>query len=364
MNYFCENNFKMVIRIILAVLLFVSLFSSKIYSQKSCYLIEDNEKYTYEMISSDLDSLVKLFPERTHLFSIGNSEFGLPIKVVRIGSKTPKKRSMLFVGNVHAREDYSSKFVMKFLNMYLLSFTGDSIIYKKATDYLADLDLYFMPVANPDGLKIAHEDWVNIEKFLPEINQIKKIETFGEWKANGKGIDLNDSFDDGTHALNKSYNSSPVPCSEGFKGKYAAEPIETQVIQKFVSEIRPLMTLSFHTKGDLIYWADSKTHSYFNGIDSLINDAALNVSNFYRVPVSPDPSTYGGGLENYVRYQFGLLGSCVELSSGDSERKQFPDSEFNKRVWKKAWKIPTTCIELVIKYANKIEEISLKYKRE
>lgn len=364
MNYFCENIFKMVIRIILAVLLFVSLFSSKIYSQKSCYLIEDNEKYTYEMISSDLDSLVKLFPERTQLFSIGNSEFGLPIKVVRIGSKTPKKRSMLFVGNVHAREDYSSKFVMKFLNMYLLSFTGDSIIYKKATDYLADLDLYFMPVANPDGLKIAHEDWVNIEKFLPEINQIKKIETFGEWKANGKGIDLNDSFDDGTHALNKSYNSSPVPCSEGFKGKYAAEPIETQVIQKFVSEIRPLMTLSFHTKGDLIYWADSKTHSYFNGIDSLINDAALNVSNFSRMPVSPDPSTYGGGLENYVRYQFGLLGSCVELSSGDSERKQFPDSEFNKRVWKKAWKIPTTCIELVIKYANKIEEIGLKYKRE
>ena len=364
MNYFCENIFKMVIRIILAVLLFVSLFSSKIYSQKSCYLIEDNEKYTYEMISSDLDSLVKLFPERTQLFSIGNSEFGLPIKVVRIGSKTPKKRSMLFVGNVHAREDYSSKFVMKFLNMYLLSFTGDSIIYKKATDYLADLDLYFMPVANPDGLKIAHEDWVNIEKFFPEINQIKKIETFGEWKANGKGIDLNDSFNDGTHALNKSYNSSPVPCSEGFKGKYAAEPIETQVIQKFVSEIRPLMTLSFHTKGDLIYWADSKTHSYFNGIDSLINDAALNVSNFSRVPVSPDPSTYGGGLENYVRYQFGLLGSCVELSSGDSERKQFPDSEFNKRVWKKAWKIPVTCIELVIKYANQIEEISLKYKRE
>jgi g-D-glutamyl-meso-diaminopimelate peptidase len=364
MNYFCENNFKMVIRIISAVLLFVSLFSSKIYSQKSCYLIEDNEKYTYEMISSDLDSLVKLFPERTQLFTIGNSEFGLSIKVLRIGSKTPKKRSMLFVGNVHAREDYSSKFVMKFLNMYLLSFTGDSIIYKKANDYLADLDLYFMPVANPDGLKIAHEDWVNIEKFLPEINQIKKIETFGEWKANGKGIDLNDSFDDGTHALNKSYNSSPVPCSEGFKGKYAAEPIETQVIQKFVSEIRPLMTLSFHTKGDLIYWADSKTHSYFNGIDSLINDAALNVSNFSRVPVSPDPSTYGGGLENYVRYQFGLLGSCVELSSGDSERKQFPDSEFNKRVWKKAWKIPTTCIELVIKYANQIEEISLIYKRE
>lgn len=347
----------------LLVLFWSVLISSQLISQKSCYLIEDNEKYTYEMISSDLDSLAKLFPERTELFSIGNSEFGLPIKVLRIGSGIPKKRSMLFVGNVHAREDYSSKFVMKFLNMYLLSFTGDSVIYNKAADYLDDLDLYFMPVANPDGLKIAHEDWVNIEKYVPEINQIKRMETFAEWKANGKGIDLNDSFDDETHSLNKSYNYSPVPCSEGFKGKYAAEPIETQVIQKFVSEIRPLMTLSFHTKGDLIYWADSKTHAYFNGIDSLINDAALSVSNFSRVKVSPDPSTYGGGLENYVRYQFGLLGSCVELSSGDSERKQFPDNEFNKRVWKKTWKIPTTCIELVIKYANQIEAISQKHKR-
>jgi g-D-glutamyl-meso-diaminopimelate peptidase len=248
--------------------------------------------------------------------------------------------------------------------MYLLSFSKDSIVYYKAADYLNELDLYFMPVANPDGLKIAHEDWVNIEKFLPEIKQIKKMETFAEWKANGKGIDLNDSFNDGTHAINKSYNASPVPCSEGYKGEFAAQPIETQVIQKFVSRIRPLMTLSFHTKGDLIYWADSKTHAYFNGIDSFIHDACLNVSNFSRVPVSPDPSTFGGGLENYVRYQFGLLGSCVELSSGDSERKQFSDNEFNKRVWKKAWKIPSTCMELVIKYANQLELISQKYRRE
>ena len=354
----------MITRIIVIVSIFVSALSSQVLCQKNCYLVEDDEKYTYEMISSDLDSLAKLFPERTELFSIGNSEFGLPIHVLRIGSVFPKKRSILFVGNIHAREDYSSKFVMKFLNMYLLSFTGDSVVYNKAAEYLNELDLYFMPVANPDGLKIAHEDWVKIEKFLPEIQQIKRMETFAEWKANGKGIDLNDSFDDDTHALNKSYNASTVPCSEGYKGSYAAEPIETKAIQDFISKIRPLMTLSFHTKGDLIYWADSKTHAYFNGIDSLIHDASLNVSNFSRVPVSPDPSTFGGGLENYVRYQFGLLGSCVELSSGDSARKQFPDNEFNKRVWKKAWKIPTTSIEMVIKYSGQLEEISQKYKRQ
>jgi g-D-glutamyl-meso-diaminopimelate peptidase len=341
-------------------LLFIS--QAIAFGQKSCYLIEDNEKYTYSMIMSDLDSLHKLFPERTHLFSIGNSEFGLPINVMRIGNKEPKKRALLFVGNVHAREDYSSKFVMKFLNLYLLSFTKDSVIYDRATEYLKEVDLYFMPVANPDGLKIAHEDWEKIEHKLQEISQIKRMETYAEWKANGKGIDLNDSFDDGTHALNYSYNYSSVPCSEGYKGKNPAEPVETQHIQKFIEEIKPLMTLSFHTKGDLIYWADSRTHHYFNGIDSLINQEALKVSNFTYVPVSPNPSTYGGGLENYVRYKHGLLGSCVELSSGDSARKQFPDNEFNKRVWKKAWKIPVVCIEKVIEHAEEIERISNQHK--
>ncbi len=343
------------------ILFFISINS---WSQKSCYLVEDDEKYTYEMIQKDLDSLHKLFPERTNLFTIGQSEFGLPLTVLRIGSQIPKKRSLLFVGNVHAREDYSSKFVMKFLNLYLLSFSKDSIIYNKAADYLNDVDLYFLPVANPDGLKIAHENWIGIEKYLPQINEIKRIETFAEWKANGTGIDLNDSFDDSTHSLNRSYNYSPVPCSEGFKGKYPAEPKETKAIQSFVNELKPLMTLSFHTKGDIIYWADSKTHHYFNGIDSLINERALNSSGFSFVPVSPNPATYGGGLENYMRYKLGLLGSCVELSSGDSYRKQFADDQFNTRVWKKAWQIPVICIEEVINHASELEGIHTKFKKE
>ncbi len=354
-------NYPFIIRY--TTFLIIACVVNNVMAQKSCYLVEDNEKYTYEMIQSDLDSLHILFPERTHLTTIGTSEFGLPISVLRIGHKTPKKRAVLFVGNVHAREDYSSKFVMKFLNLYLLSFSGDSVIYKNAVSYLNEVDLYFLPVANPDGLKIAHENWNGIENYLTQINGIKKLETFAEWKANGKGIDLNDSFDDSTHSLNKSYNYSPVPCSEGYKGRYAAEPKETQAIQTFVSKIKPLMTLSFHTKGDIIYWADSKTHHYFNGIDSLINDLALKSSGFSFVPVSPNPSIYGGGLENYMRFQWGLLGSCVELSSGDSYRKQFADNQFNSRVWKKAWKIPIVCIEEVIKHADELEQIHNKHKR-
>lgn len=344
----------------LLIFTFTVLISDVFISQKQAYLVEDNEKYTFEMISSDLDSLNKLYPNITELFSIGKSEFGFPIEVLRIGSKNINTKSILFVGNIHAREDFSSKFIMKFINLYLLSISKDSIVYEQAVNYLDEVNLYFIPVANPDGLKIAHENWVNIEKQLPEIKKIKKRGGFTEWKANGNGIDLNDSFDDGTHTINQSSNLSLVPCSEGYKGKYPAEPIETKVIQKFISEILPLITLSFHTKGNIIYWADSKTHEYFNGIDTKINNKVTKASKFNLAPVSPNPVTYGGGLENYVRFQFGLLGSCIELSISNKTRTQHPDNQFNNLVWKKAWEIPIIYIENAILYSDEIISISKK----
>ena len=53
---------------------------------------------------------------------------------------------------------------MKFLNLYLLSINGESDLYPNAKSYLDSLDIYIFPLANPDGLKIAHEDWEGIEK--------------------------------------------------------------------------------------------------------------------------------------------------------------------------------------------------------
>src|ERR1044072_6269943 len=79
------------------------------------YFVEDTMKYTYNMIDEDLQLLRKKYPAFVHPVTMGKSEFGLEMSTVRIGRPVPKKRCVYLVRNVHAREDYSSKLLMKFL---------------------------------------------------------------------------------------------------------------------------------------------------------------------------------------------------------------------------------------------------------
>ena len=77
--------------------------------------------------------------------------------------------------------------------------------------------------------------------------------------------------------------------------------------------------------------------------------------------MSQNPETYGCGLENYVRAKMGLLGSCVELSKSDNNRKQYADSLFNKLVWSKSKQIPMVYIKEVFLRKKKILSISKSF---
>jgi g-D-glutamyl-meso-diaminopimelate peptidase len=346
MNRFC---------FLIFILTFYTYSQEKSWENNKHYVVEDTVKYTYSMILDDLTYLYANFTNFVHPVSLGKSEFGLEISAIRLGNEVKKKNSVLFVGNIHAREDYSSKFVMKFLNIFLLNLIGEDQTYPNAKKILDSLDIYFIPVANPDGLKIAHLDFVEIkDSFAIYRDSILLIETFEEWKANGKGIDLNASFDDGNHHLKKGKTFHSVPCSEGFKGKFPAEPKETQALQEFLIKTKPLITASFHTKGNVIYWADKGSHKKFKGIDKIINDKICKSSGFTAITISKSPIIYGCGMENYIRAKLNRIASCVELSSPENNRKQFPDSDFNLQVWNKAWNIPYEYLENAILYKDVI----------
>jgi g-D-glutamyl-meso-diaminopimelate peptidase len=328
----------------------------------SYYLVEDTAKYTYGMICSDLDYFLKTYPDWVHEEQMGKSEFGLELRTVRIGRPVLNKRSVFLVGNIHAREDYSSKLLMKFLNVYLLAIDGKSPLYPNAKSLLDSIDIYITPVANPDGLKISHNDLEGIEQAFALVKDSIFVEdTYTEWKANGIGIDLNDTFDDGNFELKKGGVVHTKPASEGYKGLVAAEAKETQALQNFVLAKRPLITASFHTKGNIFFWADAKTHPIFKNVDTEIVQKAAAVSGFRVSSISKNPADYGCGLENYVRSKAGLIGVCIELSRGDKTRFQHPDNQFNQEVWERAWQLPYLYIENAVIYGSRIEENARVY---
>lgn len=326
------------------------------------YVVEDTSKYTFEMIGADIDFFAQYWPENVSLFTVGTSEFGLPLRGFKISKGSEEKNAVLLVGNIHAREDFSSKLVMKFANVFLLSLEGKSSIYPHAASLLDAVDVYVIPVANPDGLKIAHEDVSGIEdSVVCWIDSIYCVESLREWKANGKGVDLNCSFDDGNWAVKKGGAFQECMASEGYKGTKPAEPKETQCLQAFVTDLKPLTTLSFHTKGNILFWADTKTHPLFEGIDTEMAGEVARKTVFRTGSIAKYGSDYGCGLENYVRARLGSIGVCVELADGDGGRTPHPDALFNEQVWLRAWEIPILYLENTVEHREHLQRIQAQF---
>ena len=172
------------------ILILFYYLNISVFAQKG-YYIEDDLKYTYSAILEDINKISVEFQPFVTVDTIGYSEFNLPIITLKISSgNSTLKKSIWLVGNIHAREDYSSKFVMKFANVFLLSLCGLDNTYTNASTLLETYDIYVSPVVNPDGLKIAHQDWTGIEQFKDSVLNIKCVDGLVAWKANGKGIDF------------------------------------------------------------------------------------------------------------------------------------------------------------------------------
>ena len=336
------------------VLFFMSVLHLSSFSQNSENLIEDSAKYTTSMIFDDVIHMMYHHNDYVDVHILGFSEFGQAIPIMKIhnSNNDTTKRPVLFVANLHAREFFSSKFLMKFCNQFLLSLKDESGLYKNAESYLDLYDMYVVPLANPDGLKIAQEDWEGIENHRADINKIKRIGPFSDWKANGKGIDLNNNFDDGNFHLKHGRLFEENPASQGHKGDYPCQAIEAKLIQDLIDSIRPVLTLSFHTKGDVLFWADRGTHDKFRGLDTKLNKRVSRECGLIMARVSQNPKDYAAGLENYVRAKTGTIGVCVELSRPNNKEAQHPPEKFNELVWQKCKRLPLIYLEELSKHYN------------
>ncbi len=112
---------------------------------------------------------------------------------------------------------------------------------------------WLIPLVNPDGALLCEEGLssapTSARKALLSWN--KGEQDFSLWKANGRGVDLNVNFPAkwGTGAKNVR-----APASENYIGKVPFSETESRALKAFTEEIRPDYTVSYHTKGEEIYW--------------------------------------------------------------------------------------------------------------
>ena len=113
-----------------------------------------------------------------------------------------------------------------------------------------------VPLVNPDGVALATRG----EKFLRTLSPEKQAFLFKTneesfdfslWKANANAVDINVNFDAN---WGEGVSNIRYPASEDFIGYSIASEIETQALVQLTKSFAPTATLSYHSKGEEIYW--------------------------------------------------------------------------------------------------------------
>ena len=112
--------------------------------------------------------------------------------------------------------------------------------------------IWLIPLANPDGALLSQRG-LSAAKDSPYLRFLSAFSN-GElrlWKANARGVDLNVNFDakwgEGMRNVRKRG-------AENYIGERPFSESESLALKRFTEEIKPDYTVSFHTKGEEIYW--------------------------------------------------------------------------------------------------------------
>lgn len=204
----------------------------------------------------------------------------------------------ILVAGVHARENIATDVVCKMIDDGLF-------------DEITDFNLSFVLMANPDGVELSKNGILSVpkkyQKYVLKINN--NSYDFRLWKANGMGVDINNNFDArfGTNI------HSHEPSSSGFAGKQAESENETKAIVNYLKNINPFFVISYHTKGEEIYY------NFFQDEHELVRDKLIaeRFAKSTGYVIKNPEKTSSGGLKDYVVSKFKIPSLTIELGNDE-----------------------------------------------
>ncbi|OZU90171.1 peptidase M14 [Virgibacillus indicus] len=268
-------------------------------------IVSDVNNYTYEKMLQDIQQLHTVYP---FIFSqtIGNSVMGKEIIELQIGSG---ERQVHLNGSFHANEWITTPVIMKFVNEYALSLTNNLPIRGIfMLPMFLDTLLSIVPMVNPDGVNLVLNGSAAAGEFQNEVLTINnQNEDFSNWKANIRGVDLNNQFPALWEVEAERKPTDPQP--RDYPGPEPLSEPEAIVMAALARSRNFLRINAFHTQGEEIYWG-------FEGLEPPVSEVIVNeyarVSG-YRAVQYVDSFA---GYKDWFIQEFRRPGFTVELGRG------------------------------------------------
>jgi murein tripeptide amidase MpaA len=265
---------------------------------------------TLDEIEARLAELAAQYPALARLETLGSSLEGRPIRVLRVSGPgaTAQRGAFVVNGGQHAREWVTPMTVMYIAERLLLEYGSDA----RSTALLDKLELYLVPVMNPDGYVYTHG-------------------TNAMWRKNRRrgtgtcdGVDLNRNWSHGFGGE----GSSPDPCSEIYRGPAAFSEPELlglkALLDSLAAERRLMLHWDVHSNGASILSPWGYTRTPPRDVDPMNRLGAVIQSGMASVRGRSYP--YGtiavqlylasGVATDYVYGEHGAMAWGVELSGG------------------------------------------------
>jgi hypothetical protein len=282
-------------------------------------------------IRAELYSIAASHPDIVKLEVIGHTLQGREIIALKVTKDATTvadgtRPDVLYMGTIHAREWIATEVVRRELHYFVDNYGSKASV----TNLVNTRELWFMPVANPDGYQYTFDGDRLWRKNLRDNDHDGQI-------TNADGVDLNRNYDI-KWGFDDEGSSSQIS-SETYRGTAPASEPETQAHQALIDRLGFKFLVTYHSYGPLLLYpfgwqiqtptADDPLYIAYTGTDA---NPAITKSDPDGAEVDPgvgaDLYITNGTTDDYSYTKTGALSWTPELEEGcDGCGFVFPDNE-------------------------------------
>lgn len=278
-------------------------------------IVTDTDAYDYGKLVNDIRKLITVYPFLQNR-SIGRSVMGNDIPEILIGSGLKRVHAN---GAFHANEWITTPLLMVFLNDYLLALTNQTNLRGvNVLNLYLSTRMSLVPMVNPDGVNLVINGAPDEEPYRSNVLHCNDGSLdFSTWKANIRGVDLNNQFPAKWEFEKERKLKQLGP--RDFPGEQPLSEPESLAMANVTRYSNFHRVLAFHSQGEEIYWG-------FEGLEP--PESEIIVNEFARVS-GYRPVRY---LDSYAGYKdwfiqdFQRSGFTIEVGRG---RNPLPISQFD-----------------------------------
>ena len=263
-------------------------------------------------------------PSIAKLVKLGTTIQGREILAVKLtqgarGQKDGSRPAVLYSATQHAREWIAAEVDRRLMNWYVDKWRANDTDVKKL---LQSTELWFMPVANPDGYQYTFSTERLWRKNLRDNDGNGQITV-------GDGVDPNRNFPN--HWGYDNEGSSGIPSSDTYRGKAPASEAETLAMKGLLDRIKFKFQVNYHSNGQWLLYAEGWQIATPTADDPIYYAMSGNLDNPAIDEFHPGLSSdvlyvTNGETTDYAHASTGALAWTPELSAGcDGCGFVFPD---------------------------------------